>query len=422
MAVRDDARVSALQSVEAHLAGIFTVTPLLDGAPVALAQAAGRTLREPVHAAVDIPAFDNSAMDGFAVRFADVAAAADGTPVTLRIIADLPAGAPDDPPMARGEAARIMTGAPVPTDADAIVPFEDTVGGLGDSVGTVVVRRAPRAPGAHVRRVGEDARRGDEVLPAGILLGPLQLAAIAAAGLARPVVTRPPRVAVVSTGSELLPPGAPLRRGQIPESNSTLLAALAVEAGARIVARESVDDEGAALRLVLDRVTRGPEPADVVVFSGGVSAGAYEVVKNELVGVMAFTRVAMQPGKPQGFGRMPDGPLLFGLPGNPVSSAVSFEMFVRPALLALQGRTVLHRPLLRLPATVGWRTPPGRRQYLPAVVDRTDPARWSVRPATAGGSGSHLAGALGRAEAYAVVPAEVDAIAVGDLVDVMLVS
>ena len=142
-----------------------------------------------------------------------------------------------------------------------------------------------------------------------------------------------------------------------------------------------------------------------MVFSGGVSAGAYEVVKGTLgpAGEMEFFTVAMQPGKPQGFGHVPGGALLFGLPGNPVSAAVSFEVFVRPALLALQGRTDIHRPVLRLPAAAAWRTPPGRRQYLPAALDRTDPAAWTVRPATAGGSGSHLAGGLGRAEAYAVV-------------------
>lgn len=161
--------------------------------------------------------------------------------------------------------------------------------------------------------------------------------------------------------------------------------------------------------------------ADVVVFSGGVSAGAYEVVRNTLADAMAFRRIAMQPGKPQGFGVLPDGTMLFGLPGNPVSAAVSFEVFVRPALLALQGRSDLARPVLRLPAASSWRTPPGRRQYLPAAIDRTDPARWTVGAATAGGSGSHLAGGLARAEAYAVVPAEVAAVAAGDLVDVMLI-
>ena len=145
-------------------------------------------------------------------------------------------------------------------------------------------------------------------------------------------------------------------------------------------------------------------------------------MKNTLAGTMEFTQVAMQPGKPQGFGATASGTLLFGLPGNPVSAAVSFEVFVRPALLALQGRDDLGHPTLRLPAAVSWRTPPGRRQYLAATVDRTDPAQWRVAPASSGGSASHLAGGLGRADALAIVPAEIDRIEAGDIVDVMLIS
>ncbi len=410
--------MSGLRTVEEHLADVLAAAEPLEAERVALAGAHGRTLREPVRAAVDIPVFDNSAMDGFAVRFADVAVA----PATLRVVADLPAGTDADPSLARGETARIMTGSAVPTDADAIVPFEDTAGGLADSLGSISVLSAPRAVGAHIRRAGEDARAGDEVLSAGELLGPLQLAAAAAAGVAEVVVARRPRVAVISTGSELVEPGSPLRRGQIPESNSVLLASLAVEAGAEVVRRASVPDEGDALDALLAEVTdpRSPDRADVVVFSGGVSAGAYEVVKTTLAETMAFSKVAMQPGKPQGFGRLEAGALLFGLPGNPVSAAVSFEVFVRPALLRLQGRRVIDRPVIALPAGAGWRTPPARRQYLPVTIDRSDPAAWRAVPATSGGS--HLAGGLGRAEAYAVVPAEVDAVAAGDVVDVMLIS
>jgi len=413
--------MSGLRTVEEHLADVLAATAPLVAERVALTAAYGRTLREPVRAAVDIPVFDNSAMDGFAVRFADVADATDHAPAVLRVVADLPAGTDADPALRAGEAARIMTGSPVPADADAIVPFEDTEGGLADSLGEVRVVRAPRAPGAHIRRAGEDARVGAEVLPAGVVLGPLQTAAAAAAGVAEVAVARHPRVAVISTGSELVAPGEPLRRGQIPESNSVLLAGLAADAGAVVVRRDSVPDEPALLDALLTEVTT-PEggAADVVVFSGGVSAGAYEVVKTTLAQTMSFTKLAMQPGKPQGFGRLPSGVLLFGLPGNPVSAAVSFEVFVRPALLRLQGRTAGDRRVLTLPAASGWRTPPGRRQYLPATIDRTDPRAWCVRPATSGGS--HLAGGLGRAEAYAIVPAEVDAVAEGDLVDVMLIS
>ncbi|HWI31562.1 MAG TPA: gephyrin-like molybdotransferase Glp [Microbacterium sp.] len=414
--------MSELLTVEEHLRSILGAVRQLEAETIPVPGARGRTLSSPLRAAVDIPVFDNSAMDGFAVRFVDVADAAADAPAPLRVVADLPAGTDLDPPLGPGEAARIMTGSPVPAAADAVVPFEDTVGGLEDSLGVISVVRAPRAAGAHIRRRGEDAREGDVLLPAGTLVGPLQAAAAAAAGVSHLAVARTPRVAIVSTGSELAAAGSPLLRGQIPESNSELLAGLAEEAGAGVVLRRSVPDESDALRAVLAHAD--DVGADVIVFSGGVSAGAYEVVKGTLGpgGEMGFVKVAMQPGKPQGFGHVPGGALLFGLPGNPVSAAVSFEVFVRPALLAMQGRTDIHRPVIRLGAAVSWRTPPGRRQYLPAVIDRTDPARWTVRPATGGGSGSHLAGGLGRAEAYAIVPAGVDAVAAGDLVDVMLVS
>lgn len=409
--------MSRLVPIHEHLATVLSAVREVDTERLSLAASRGRILRESVRAAVDLPAFDNSAMDGFAVRHDDIAAASADRPVRLRVVADLPAGTALDPPLGPGEAARIMTGSALPTAATAIVPFEDTVGGLADSLGDVEVVVA-KPVGAHVRRRGEDAVAGDVVLDAGIRLGPLQTAAIAASGVADVVVSRRPRVAVVSTGSELVPPGTPLRRGQIPESNGELLDALAADAGADVVIRATVSDDGDGPRDVLDEAER--LGADVVIFSGGVSAGAYEVVKNTLGDVMSFTSVGMQPGKPQGFGRTPRGMLLFGLPGNPVSAAVSFEVFVRPALMTMQGATHGTRRLLTLPAATGWRTPPGRAQYLPVVIDTTDPAAWRVTPATSGGS--HLAGGLGRAEAYAIVPADVATVEPGDLVDVMLIS
>lgn len=395
-------------TVEQHRERILAAVRPLPTRTVPLGEALGLVLREPVRSTVDLPLFDNSAMDGFAVRHTDVAHARPDSPVVLTVVADLPAGTADDPALRAGQAARIMTGAPVPTDADTIVPFEDTAEGIAGGMAPARVTAAPRARGAHVRPRGEECRAGDVILPAGVRLDARQLAAAAAAGIGMVTVSRMPRVAVISTGDELRAPGEPLAYGQIPESNSTLLDGLCRENGAEVVLRTAVSDDGDGLRAALaDAAARG---ADVVVTSGGVSAGAYEVVKN--VAPMQFDSVAMQPGKPQGFGA--GTPLLFGLPGNPVSVAVSFEVFVRPALLAMQQATALDRLVLPMTVQEGWRTPAGRRQYRPVRVGRD-----GVRPASSGGS--HMAASLGRADAYAIVPAEVDAVAVGDVVDVMLV-
>ncbi|KAA0960307.1 molybdopterin molybdotransferase MoeA [Microbacterium sp. ANT_H45B] len=407
------------RTVEEQLALVLDAVRVLPIETRAVREAARRTLAEPATAAHDIPLFDNSAMDGFAVRAADVAAASAEHPVVLRVVADLPAGVSDDPPLDAGDAARIMTGSPTPSAADAIVPFEDTAGGLADSLGEVRVLRAPATPGAFVRRRGADLHAGDAVVLAGERLGAFQLAAAVAAGVDTVSVTRAPRVAVVSTGSELLSPGEDAARGRIPDSNGPLLELLVADADSEVVLVTRVADDADAVRAVTaTAVERG---ADVIVFTGGVSAGAYEPVRGAFDGrgAVEFASVAMQPGKPQAFGALDSGTLVFGLPGNPVSVAVSFEVFVRPALLALQGRTEIHRARASLTADAAWTTPPGRRQYLPAVVDLSTR---TVRPATAGGSGSHLAGGLARAHAFAIVPAEVEAVAVGDVIDVMLVE
>ncbi|AKV86589.1 molybdopterin biosynthesis protein [Microbacterium sp. CGR1] len=408
-------------TVEEQRAKVIAATRPLDAESVPLARAAGRVLATTVHARVDVPVFDNSAMDGYAVLFTDVESATAEHPVELAVIADLPAGSADEPELREGRAARIMTGAPVPHTATVVVPFEHTRDGLQAWDAPAIVVTAPTRAGANIRRRGEELRAGAVVATAGTTLGPLQLTAIAATGIDTVPVHRRPRVAVISTGSELADPGADLARGQIPESNSVLLAALCAETGADVVSVDTVTDEDAAFTALLDRALVDAR-VDVVVTSGGVSAGAHEVVKNVLRDRIEFVAVAMQPGRPQAFGRLGDA-LVFGLPGNPASVAASFEAFVRPALLALQGRAALQRPMLRLASSAAWRSPVGRQQYVPVALDRSDPAAWSVRPAAAdGSSGAHLAAGLARADAYAVVPADISAVAAGDLVDVMLLS
>lgn len=405
------------RSVEEHLAEILAAVAPLTSAAIPLASARGRVLAHPVISRTDLPGFDNSAMDGYALR-RDDAVPAGSTPARVRIVAELPAGTALDPELRPGEAARIMTGAALPSDADAVVPFEHAETTSGHTGDEVAVLRAP-AKAAHVRRRGEDIRAGEIVVPAGVGLGAWQLAAIAAAGVPQVTVSAVPEVAIVSTGAELRPAGSDLRRGEIFESNGELIAALVVEAGGRVLSRTVVGDDPRQLRSVIDAATASG--ADAVVMSGGLSAGAYEPVRQGLAAEMHFGAVAMQPGRPQGFGTR-DRMLLFGLPGNPVAVAVSFEVFVRPALLAQQGVTRLDRPRLSLAAAVGWRSSPGRTQYLPAAIDRSDPARWTVAPAGPGGSRAHLIAALARAEALAVVPAAMSEVAPGDEVDVMMLT
>jgi molybdopterin molybdotransferase len=397
---------------EDHRDRLLAAARPLPPVTVPLSLAGGCVLAADVLARWPVPLFDNSAMDGYAVRRAEA-----GEGARLAVVADVAAGSAEDPELGPGEAARIMTGAPAPTAADAVVPLEDAVAGPADARGVpawIEIASAPK-PGAHLRRRGEDLGAGAVSLSAGAVLGPWQLAAAAAAGHAEVAVHRRPRVLVISTGTELVDPSATPRRGQIPESNSVLLAAALREAGMDLVGVERVrDDEGGRLAGLVDSAE-----ADAVILSGGASVGAYDVVKEALAprGVV-FGKVGIQPGKPQGFGVREDGALIFALPGNPVAVATCFEVFVRPALLRLAGRSDLFRPEERRRATASWRCPAGRAQVLPAVLDGPD----GVAPATAGGSGSHLVASLAEAEALAVVPASVDQVAEGDEVLVLRIS
>lgn len=383
---------------------------------VAVGAAHGLHLAEDLAATLAVPPFDNSAMDGFAIRAADAAGAGQSAPRRLPVTADLPAGATRVPDLHPGAAARIMTGAPLPPGADAIVPVERTDQPMGatELPASVAIHAAPE-PGAHVRRRGEDIEPGDLVLPAGILLGGAQLASAVSAGHGELLVHPRPRVGVLATGDELVAPGTAPGTGQIPDSNSVLLAGLVREAGGEPVLLGAVPDDPARL---LDLVTGALPDLDALVTSGGVSVGTRDVVKAAFETQLHFTTVAMQPGKPQGFGVLADRVPVFALPGNPVSVLVSFHVHVAPALRRLLGRPEL-RPLERATAATGWRCPPGRRQYLPVLVDEAAGPLPGVRPSAAGGSGSHLVASLAAAQALAVVPAEVDTVSAGDEVGLL---
>lgn len=375
----------------------------------ALRTAHGRALAAEVRSRWPLPLFDASAMDGYAVRAAEAR-----TGATLRVVADLPAGSPADPGLGPGEAARIMTGAPVPSDADAVVPLEHT--DLGTAVRAIAPERVTvlSAPerGAHIRRAGEDRRTGEVVVPAGAELTAWRISAIASAGHDRVLVGAAPRVAVISTGTELVPPASTPARGQIPESNSVLLDAAIPGAGAVVASARSAPDDPATLRRALADAAGA---AEVIVLTGGASVGSFDVVKSVLASDhgIRFDTVAMQPGKPQGFG-VHEGRLVFCLPGSPVGMAVSFEMFVRPALRAMAGFADVERRRASFRASGSWRCSTGRMQVIPVIVDGD-----SVRPA-AGPGGRHPISSLATADGLAVIPEEVGAVDEGDLVSVML--
>jgi len=297
----------------------------LPAEPVPIAQAGGRVAAEDVRARVDLPPFASSAMDGFAVR-------ADDLPASLQVVGESAAGGPHNGRLAVGKAVIISTGAVVPDGADAVVPIELVV----RQENSVEISSAA-APGAHVRPRGGDVAAGDVVVPAGARLTPARLAAAAAAGVAEVSCRRRPRVAVLATGSELVAPGEPLRPGQIYEANGLMLASALAAAGAEVVTDPPAADDEAVLRKALERGLAG----DVLVTSGGVSVGEHDLVRAvelELGVEELFWRVSIKPGKPVSFGVRGET-LVFGLPGNPVSALVGCELFVKPALRALQGLT-----------------------------------------------------------------------------------
>ena len=403
-------------SVGEHLSRILSDIAPLAPRSIPLGEALGLTLAEDVTALVAVPGFDNSAMDGYAVHHRDVAGATEASPVVLQVVADLPTGSHENPSFGAGQAARIMTGAAMPDAADYVVPVEDT----DEGTTTVAIRDAPHGR-IHVRLAGSDVRVGDPALSAGRVLTSRDIAAAAAVGRSELFAYPAIRVAVISTGSELVVPGENLARGQIYDSNSWLLAAAVAELGALPVRIAAVPDDEELLRATLERVAG---TVDAIVTSGGVSVGAYDVVKAVLAPLptMRFGPVRMQPGKPQGYGRWLDGTPIFTLPGNPVSVFVSFEAFVAPALRKLQGRANVTQPVFDGIASEGWRSPSGRAQYMPVAATREAGGTLRVRPAARGGSSSHLVASLSGANGIAIIPESVTEVHEGDRVAVTLMA
>ncbi|MFC8043982.1 gephyrin-like molybdotransferase Glp [Nocardia sp. NPDC057353] len=368
--------------------------PVRQLAPVAALHA---VLAADVHSPLELPVFRNSAMDGYALRAESVLV----TPVTLPLAGVLAAGAGELAPVPAGAAVKVMTGAPVPPGADCVVPVEDT-----RSDGATVTVERGRGAGEFIREAGTDVRRGELLVPAGTRLAPRHVAALAAVGLPTVPVFAPVRAAVLTTGDELMPAGVPLRPGAIYNSNGAALAAALADSGAEVVSvAHSTDDHGEFRALLAAAVA----VADVVFTSGGVSQGDFEVVK-EVLGPLGgvFGAVAMQPGGPQGY-TVVDGVPVLSFPGNPVSTAVSFEVFARPVLRELAGLAQAPEQLLPLRDPI--RSPAGKRQYLRGALDGD-----GVR--VVAGPGSHLVAGMARADALVEVPEAVTELPAGAVVRV----
>ena len=380
-------------SVEDARRRILDACPQLPPGDMALDDALSRVLAERVVAGEDVPPFANTAMDGYAVRAVDTA----GAPVQLEVVGTLAAGSAPDVEVGPGQAVRIMTGAPIPTGADAVVMVERT----STADGTSVTIEVAATSGDHIRRAGDDISSGQAVFEPGDELTPGHLGVLASLGFEQVRVVPPARVGVLSTGDELTTGPTPLRPGQIRDSNRPTLLAMLREAGCVPVDLGSVADDEPAIRKAIEQGLAG---CDALVTSGGVSVGDFDYVKAVLkdLGQMNWWQVAVKPAKPLAFGVVSGRPV-FGLPGNPVSSMVSFELFARPALRQMMG----HRQLLR-PEVVAVtdepmrRRPDGKVHLVRVVATHGDDGRHHVR--SSGGQGSHLLRAMSLANALAVLP------------------
>ena len=378
--------------------------------PVVLREAAGRVLAAAVTAADDVPGFDNSAMDGSAVRAADVAGASAAAAVELPVVDESRAGHPAGRELGPGEAIAISTGAMVPSGADAVVRVEDTE--LREQ--RVGVRAEVHA-GASIRRAGEDVVAGSRVLDAGVRLGAAEIGALAAIGVAEPSCARRPTMSLLLTGDELVEPGAPLAPGQIRDSNAYAIPPLATAAGAEVASVEIAPDDRERTVELLERALG----ADVTVICGGVSVGEHDHVRPALAALgveQVFWRVALRPGKPTYFGIARSGGLVFGLPGNPVSSMVTFLLFARPALLAMQGADP---SASRIVASLGadHESVPGRAEAIRVSLRATGEG-WVATPT--GPQGSHVLTSMLGDVALAVVPTESGDVEAGERLEIEL--
>lgn len=401
-------------SVSEALTRVLSNFHPLDSESIPIHSAVGRVLAQPVRATLNLPPFPNSSMDGYALRAEDTRSASDPDPVRLAVVGDVPAGMKPALNVGPGAAARVMTGAHLPDGADAVVPIEATGVARSEVNGAppahIEIRRAVDR-GAYVRFVGEDVQAGEEVMPVGKKVRAYDVGVLAAFGLAEVQVVRRPRVAVLSTGDELVEVGQALGPGQIRDSNSYSLAALVNQSGGQPillgVAPDRIETVAEKLRAAVD------SRADLIVTSAGVSVGAYDVVKTvvEAEGALDFWRVRMRPGKPVAFGRFRNVPF-FGLPGNPVSAIVCFELFVRPAIQIMSGLGRASKPTVQ--AVLGEAAQSdGRESYLRAVVTK-EGDRYIAR--SAGGQGSNILSALVNANALIIIPEGVTDVPAGSTV------
>jgi len=403
-----------VRSVQEHLAACLAAVGPLPPLEVVLPDAVGCILAEDVLAAADLPVADLAATDGYAVRAADVAEARADSPVTLRVIDEVRAGAVDPIHLVRGTAVRIASGAPLPVAADAVVPIEQTDFGRA----TVAVRTAA-VEGENVRRRAEDLRAGEIVLPAGERVGARQVALLAAAGRGRVGVHPRPRVVIVSVGDELVEPGRRAEPGQVYDANGHALATAVQDAGAATFRVAAVPDGRRELRETLeDQLVR----ADLILTTGGLSYGGNDTVKEVLapLGTVRFDNVAMWPGRQLGVGHVGDGTPIFALPGDPVAVQIAYETFVRPALRTMAGYADLYRDSVPAAVTDGWYSPAGRREFVRVHVTGTPAEGYRAEPV--GAPASLLLSALARSNALAVVPEDVTDVRPGDRLHCLLLD